>query len=306
MNRLDLRQTQTWMMTLLTAPDGLAAGLRQANHEFRVNADEAVARNGGADRLTRLSVYANSYALRLQQCLEADFPALVHLMGEDLFRFFAAAYIRSHPSGSTTLYDLGAGFADFLQQTQAANHDGQDTDLILPIELARLERKRTEVTRAKGLEGREHFDDYPDPMAHVFMPGLTVSTPPCLRLLPLSHPLIDLLKAIDLGEASPPIPAPQTRYVAITRMHYRVSMQYVQAWQFHFLQAAETPSPIHTCAQYAADQAAMDKSAVLEDLLFWLPIATENGMATIYPSRIGFPVSEACSRRSPARRADEA
>ena len=280
MNRLDLRQTQTWMMALLTTPNGLAEGLREANLAFRTSTDETIARDGGADRLTCLSVYANSYALRLQQCLEADFPALLHLMGADLFRFFAASYIRLHPSGSTTLYDLGEGFADFLQYTQATRNDDRDADLILPIELARLERKRTEVTRAKGLEGREPFED-PAPMAHWFTPGLTVNQPPCLRLLQLSYPLINFIQAIDLGESSPPVPAPQTSYVAITRMQYRVSMHYLQAWQFHFLQAAADPSPIHRCAQLAADRSATDKQAVLEELLFWLPIAAENGMAQL-------------------------
>ena len=282
MSQLDLKQTQQWLMTVLASPNGMQNGLQQANTAFQISEKEALVHSGGANRLTRLSVYSNSYLLRLQQCLEADFPALLDMMGDELFRFFASAYIWNKPSSSTTLYDLGKGFANFLEQTQANNVDQADSSLQLPLELARLERKRTEVTRAKGLEQQNPINTFGfGPMAHMFMPNLRIKAASSLRLIKLSYPLIEFIRAIDLGSEKPDIPQPKQSFVAITRVEYRVSMRYIEAWQFYFLEAAERHHSVNACAEYAAQQSDKGKDEILQELMFWLPLSSELGMTVI-------------------------
>ena len=46
----------------------------------------------------RLDVYANGYRLRLIEVLDADYPALHALAGDELFDQLARAYIAAHPS----------------------------------------------------------------------------------------------------------------------------------------------------------------------------------------------------------------
>ena len=50
------------------------------------------------DATGRLDIYANGYRLRLIEILDADYPALRILAGDDLFGQLATAYINAHPS----------------------------------------------------------------------------------------------------------------------------------------------------------------------------------------------------------------
>src|ERR1700742_4357739 len=47
---------------------------------------------------TRLSIYGDGYASRLIEALEANFPILSELLGEDDFRSLGTAYVTGHPS----------------------------------------------------------------------------------------------------------------------------------------------------------------------------------------------------------------
>jgi hypothetical protein len=62
-------------------------------------------------------------------------------MDAELFDFFAKAYVWRHPSRSTTLYDLGADFAGFLERSQPAATDAAAAlAFSFPAQLAHLER----------------------------------------------------------------------------------------------------------------------------------------------------------------------
>ena len=50
------------------------------------------------DASGRLDVYAHGYRLRLIEVLDADYPALHTLAGDELFEQLARAYIAAHPS----------------------------------------------------------------------------------------------------------------------------------------------------------------------------------------------------------------
>lgn len=99
----------------------------------------------------RLAVYAQSYALRLIECLREEFPVLRLLVGDQVFDLFAGAYIAAQPSRSYSLYGLGAGFADFLEATRPAGTGPASLEAI-PASLARLERAMAEAQRAVGTE----------------------------------------------------------------------------------------------------------------------------------------------------------
>ncbi len=283
MSATNLHDIQQWMMTVLMTPSNLQDGLTAANQTFHTHENHLIAQAAGADRFTRLSIYKNSYLLRLQQCLEADYPALLNLMGAELFQFFSSAYIWRYPSRSTTLYDLGKDFPDFLRQTQSSLGDSAEHQYLLPIELAYLERKRTETLRAKD------FDDSAPPSTIIgFSPisptysAITLS--PCLRLVKSSYPLKTFIEAIDAGESSPELPAVKDSYLAITRKHYRAIMQDIEAWQYYFMLSLQQGNKLDDSVQFAALNTQQDPEDIRQELIFWLPLAADMGFIRQTPN----------------------
>src|SRR5262249_2850896 len=63
----------------------------------------------------RLAIYQKGYFSRLLQCMEGQFKALRHTLGNPLFADFVAEYLRAYPSRSTTLSELGARFPAYLE-----------------------------------------------------------------------------------------------------------------------------------------------------------------------------------------------
>jgi hypothetical protein len=269
MNDPPLSKIQSWLMTVMTSAGGVEAGLLVARERFGLDVGAMIAQGHGAAPGTRLNIYATGYVMRLLECLRADFPALRQLMGDALFDFFAKSYIWAHPSTSPSLFDLGAGFPDFLAGTQRHGTDvAEDAALRLPIDLARLERARTQASRARGLE-RRALRPPVDPLAFLHDESFAIVAPPCLHLIELSFPLTGYLEAFDRGEDAAP-PAPRDSRIAIGRMNYRVHMAELEPWQFAFVAAARTNTSVYDCARAAA-AAGEPLDAILARLIAWLP-----------------------------------
>ncbi|MES3025832.1 MAG: DNA-binding domain-containing protein [Pseudomonadota bacterium] len=271
-----LPELQHWFLTVMTAPGGAAHGLQLAQERFGLAEGDVVRAAPGAP--ARLHIYADGYILRLLECLHADYPVLRKVMGEELFDFFGKAYIWRHPSGSPTLYDLGAGFAQFLQESQPQGQAGQ-AQFRFALELARLERARTEAMRAHGLENQPAPEA--DPLALLFAGGRQLRLAPCTRLLALEFPLHAYWShAAQLREGEPPapVPAPAPCFVAVGRQRYRIGMHALQEWQFHYLLAARPGAPAHDCAGAAAEKTGQPVGDILADALLWLPVAAAAGL----------------------------
>jgi hypothetical protein len=147
--------------------------------------------------------------------------------------------------------------------------------LDLPPELARVERARAEVMRARGTEDDPPAAEPFSPFA-VFGEGLTLGATPCLRLLESKFPLVDFLKSSDRGERPDP-PAPRTTLVAVGRSNYRVHVEEVTPWQFAFLKACARPTRLYEAVRDAALEAGKEAPQVLAEVAVWLPVAFELG-----------------------------
>ncbi len=66
------------------------------------------------------SVYRNTVLKACIDALQANYPAVCKLVGEDWFRAAAAVYARMRPPSDGRLMGYGAGFADFLQSFEPA------------------------------------------------------------------------------------------------------------------------------------------------------------------------------------------
>lgn len=272
MSHPQLSEVQSWFLSVLTFPGEVEARLKWAQIRFGLDLG-LVADSGRASPRTQLDLYAGGYLLRLLECLRADYPALRELMGEDLFDFFGKMYIWHRPSTSDTLFDLGALFPDFLEETQRQN---LAEALTLPVDLARLERARNEAVRAEGLE-----DQAPgvtiDPLIFLKSSDLSIQTPPCLHLLRLSFPLLDFLQAFDRGERGFPAPDAKSTSVGVSRMRFRVTMAELDSWQMSFLEAANSPMTVFQSARKAAEATSEPFDDILVRLVTWLPSALALG-----------------------------
>ena len=269
----DLAGLQAWFLTAIMTPGGVQRGLALAAQRHGLAEHEVLRSPGGSG--SRLHIYADGYVLRLLECMRADFPVLARTMGPELFDFFAKAYVWRHPSRSTTLYDLGRGFADFLAASLPPEMDAAlALECSFPAELARLERALGEAARAPGLEALAPpaFDG----IALLSGFDASVRLAPCTRLLALPFPVqawwrevLDLPDEADL----PPRPAPAPVFLAVGRLHYRTSVHVLAPWQFHFLQAAAAGAPARACALQAAQACGLAPAGVLADAMLWLPLA---------------------------------
>lgn len=252
----------------------MAGSTRSWTRQHGLHAEDVVAESRGLSARERIAVYTSGYVLRLLECMRADFPVLRGFVGDSVFDAFAKAYVITMPPESYSLYDLGANFPRFLEETKPKNlalDDAITSMLDLPPELARLERARAEVLRARGTE-----DDPPEaePFSHfeVFGDGPTIQATPCLRLLEMKFPLVEFLKSSDRGERTEP-PAARTSFVAIGRSNYRVYVEEISRWQFAFLKACEFPTSSYPAVRVAALESERDSGQLLAEVAMWLPIA---------------------------------
>lgn len=278
-----LSDLQAWFLTVMTAPGGADAGLARAQSRF--NATESDLLRPARGSRSRLHIYADGYVLRLLECLRADFPVLRKVMGDELFDFFAKAYIWRYPSRSPSLYNLGAGFADFLRLSQRPDAQPERAALLrLPVELARLERAFAEAGRAPGLEQRAA--PATDAFDLLLGQDMQLHLAPCTRLLELSFPLQAFWEqASKLSEEQeiPAAPDPLPCFLAVARLNYRVSLHTLQPWQYHYLHAAAPGAPAQHCALHAAQQTGLPVERVLADALVWQPMACAAGMLEAKP-----------------------
>ncbi|MFZ6776163.1 putative DNA-binding domain-containing protein [Undibacterium sp. Ji83W] len=280
-----LSQLQHWFLTVMTAPGGLARGLSLAQEHLGLEESSVIKITPG--KQSRMHIYANGYILRLQECLQADFPVLHRLMGNELFNFFAHNYIWRYPSRAPSLYDLGAGFANFLLESQPKNTEdlkAGEADLLLqfPVEMARLERAFTEVIRAPGLENNRNIKTH---NAFDLLMGshADIHIPACVRLLKASFPLLKYWEQAKHAPADQDLPAPpnpETSHLAFTRLNYRVQLISLLPWQYHFLQAAYHNPDLHQCAVDASKETGLDLHALLADICLWQPQAQALGLLT--------------------------
>jgi hypothetical protein len=269
---------QHWMRTVVTERGSLPEKLRSAMQQHDLAIDDVVAERRGLSAHKRLSIYTSGYALRLLECMRADFPVLRNFVGDSVFDAFARAYIISEPPKSPSLFDLSAGFPRFLEETKPQHpqlNEKLSALLDLPPQLAQLERARADVMRAPGTEHEPLGTEPLSPLA-VFSEDVMLQATPCLRLLKLKFPLVDFLKRSDQGQRPEP-PAPGVSFVALGRSNYHVHIEEITAWQSAFLKACEHPVSLYFAVQCAAGESGKEPAFMLAELMVWLPVALDLG-----------------------------
>jgi hypothetical protein len=245
-----LAKVQRWMQSVITHPDGVAAGLESAaaRDHFDVppeQVEQVILPSQAMSSVERLAIYANAYYARLLECLGEEFPVLKQTLGDETFDAFAFGYLQNYPSRSYTLNRLGANFAAFLAETRPAAADtdageeiplGPDWPDFL-IDLATLEWTFSQVFDGPGVERQPLLEATELRKIGVDRwPNARIEPVPCLKLLALRFPVNAYYTGARRGEL-PPVPGPADNWLAITRRDYIVRRHEISEPQFVLLTA---------------------------------------------------------------------
>jgi uncharacterized protein len=266
----DLRALQGWM---------LDACVRAVGPNDTVDVDTRVR---GSDRCSaegRLEIYARGYLARLLDSLRTEYRVLRALVGDQVFDLFARGYLEACPPRSSSMSDLGAGFASYLEETRPRPFGPPGAVDALPASLARLERACMEVGHARGVEGGA-VDSAVDALRLMSTPGVVVATPESLRLLHLDFALKDALDAVERGDQAT-VPAAADTCYAVARSRFRVRVHVLERWQFELLRACGTGRDLPPAVAAAARRARLDIDQVWAALLLWIAPAVDAGLVTV-------------------------
>lgn len=141
----------------------------------------------------RFNVYRNNFWTSLTDALGSIYPVVEQLVGREFFAFTADRYIRTHPSSSGNLHNLGFALADFLSRFQAA------AELPYLSDVARLEWAYHEVFHAAAPQPFEPKILENTAAAHY--PRLRLELGPACRLVESIYPIFRIWKVNQEGYA---------------------------------------------------------------------------------------------------------
>lgn len=235
-----LRSVQQWMQAVIMHPDGVNSDVT-VNDELTI--DNMILPSRQLTSQQRIEVYSNAYYARLLECMRDEYPAVVALLGEDIFDSFAFAYLQSYPSASYTLSNLGSKFYSLLIDNcepacvdASADADHRWFDFMLDLVL--LERTYSEVFSGPGIENSETLDaDALSAVAPELVGSLCLTPAPCVRLLRLKSRAHEYAIAIrKLGTPNAELPKMVETCLVVTRINYVVRTIVVETDEFVLLQ----------------------------------------------------------------------
>jgi Putative DNA-binding domain len=223
----DLKAMQCWFQSVVMHPHGPLSDEAEVERLLTPSRRLTAAE--------RLAIYHNAYHVRLLECLREEFPILRQALGDETFDAFAYGYLRTYPSRSYTLIQLGTRFAQFLAETCPDDAPAEWSAFL--IDLATLEWTFSEVFDGPGVEGEPLFDAAALAALSAEQWLQTRLTPvPCLRLLRLRSPVQEYYAAVRNGEEATP-PAVQETFLAVTRRDYVVRHHTLHPAEFALLHA---------------------------------------------------------------------
>ncbi len=207
------------------------------------------------------AVYRNTVMKGALDALQANYPSVLRLVGEEWFRAAAAEFVRMSPPEHPALVRYGAQFATFLRNFPPA------AELPYLHEVARLDRCWTEAHIAPGLV----------PMAPETIAALAPDALGALHLLP--HPAARWAwfpeqpaytiwrRNRELSDDTSEFPW-QGEGAVLTRPHDSVQWRALDAAGCAFLDACARGAPLgEACASALAVNAATDIAALMALLI---------------------------------------
>lgn len=184
----------------------------------------------GAPAQKRFSVYRNNVAVSLSEALEATFPVIRALVGDEFFKAMAGVFLRQHAPDSPVLMHYGADMPAFLEGFQPVEHLGYLPD-VARVELA--------LTRSYHAADTPAID--PEQLQKVAEDSLLASRlhlAPAVRLIRSKWPVAALYHANSTPNAASPVMQPED--VLITRPEFDPTVIALPAGGGAFVEALMT------------------------------------------------------------------
>lgn len=241
MSEIPLQALQSWMQAVVQHPAGAAAGVASRAARRHLDVDPSALTDVVASTATlgageKLELYNRGYHSRLLECLRKAYPALLEVVGAELFEAFARDYLAARPPRSYTLLALTHGFADHLQATRP-DEDAPEEWVDLVVDVARAEQAFVQVFEGPGSEDDvwQRPDDLPEEPESALLEG-RLQLAPAFRLLSTRFELAELLLAARRGERTAYPPAEEGG-LAVTRRDFVVILTPLDRAQHDVLQA---------------------------------------------------------------------
>lgn len=223
--------------------------------------------SGGRSDAQRFAVYRNNVASSLIEALEAAYPVVRRLVGEEFFRAAARIYALSDPPRSPIMLEYGGGFADFLAHFEPLS------EYPYLVDVARIERAWLEAYHAAEAE----------PLAPVALANvaaqraadLCFTLHPSVRLVHTRFPALTLWRVNATGAVPPALDLEAgTQEVLIARPAAEVEARLMPPGGAPFLRSLARGEPLADAA--AAALAACESF----DLTVHLTALLESGLVT--------------------------
>jgi hypothetical protein len=233
-NNFSLIQLQNWMQGMLVHHVPLV----DSNVETAAaGVEDVVHASQRLSAVRHLDIYRYSYIARLRSCMQSQFSALAHALGNELFEMFADQYLDVYPSDSYTLNTLGEKFATFLSETRPdADLEEKESWPDFMIELATFEY-------TLSLIFDEHTTDNNTATPAVDAPDALLKTAPVFYLFHHQFPICDYYLQFSQGK-EPELPFPEESYCAVTRHHYKLGLFSIRGAQYYFLKSMQQGNAI--------------------------------------------------------------
>ena len=154
----------------------------------------------------RFDVYRNNVAVSLSEALEAAFPVIRKLVGEENFKILASAFLRAHPPCTPLMMFYGAEMPEFLGDFGPTRGTGYLSDV------ARLELALRESYHAADA-------DPVDPTALQALPAedlmqSTITLAPSVRVIRSEWPVYSIWRYNTEADAPKPVMAAEDVLIA--------------------------------------------------------------------------------------------
>jgi Putative DNA-binding domain len=289
----NLETIERWMQSVIMHPGGVLAGLVSAESQQHIeistdDIEQVVTRSRTLTPIRRLGIYSHAYFARLQECLRAEFPVLLHALGEELFNLFTFDYLQHYPPRSYTLNRLGENLPRHLAETRPNAEAPEGTRESWPdfiIDLATLERAFSEIFDGPGVEDRQILNaDYlleMDQLREVrFLPVV------CLRLFSFRYPVSQYFRAVR-NQEDPPLPQPDDTFLAMTRRSYTVFIHELTGRQYDLLVALVGGQTLNQGLRDLAKATGDDFQTLINASLDWIKDWADKGFFAGIESQVG-------------------
>ena len=173
----------------------------------------------GAQAAKRFNVYRNNVAVGLTEALEAAFPVVRKLVGDDFFRAMAGVYLRKHPPKTPLMMFYGEAMPQFLRRFPPAQSVPYLPDIAL-IELRMRQAYHAADSKPLAPEALASID-----------PEALMSTrlrfAPAVHMVRSDYPIHAIYRFNTVADA--PKPAMQAETVVITRPGFDPAFHLIDA-----------------------------------------------------------------------------